>query len=211
LKDTVRRVLFRREYRRLAGVFSAERSNHWKGTTMTKRTSTQESHTGRSTREKAAAFAVASVVGAAALAVVGAAAASGYQPYKGLQQTDAPAFKAPRLTNGELQVEGTRADDRIALRLKAGDPSRLQVDLDDNGSAEYEFAAPTWRGSRSTRAAATTASASTTPTARSRTRSRRRSTVARATTRSPADRAPSGSSAARRRHGRRRPRATTSP
>jgi Ca2+-binding RTX toxin-like protein len=107
---------------------------------MTKRTSTQESHTGRSTREKAAAFAVASVVGAAALAVVGAAAASGYQPYKGLKQTETPAFKAPRLHSGELRVEGTRADDRIALRLRAGDPSRLQVDLDDNGSAEYEFA-----------------------------------------------------------------------
>src|SRR5262245_23442230 len=48
-------------------------------------------------------------------------------------------FKHPKLKHGVLTVRGTRADDRIALRLKAGDPATLQVDLDDDGSAEFHF------------------------------------------------------------------------
>jgi Ca2+-binding RTX toxin-like protein len=38
-----------------------------------------------------------------------------------------------------LSVAGTTADDRIALRLKSGDPNTLQVDFGDDGSAEFEF------------------------------------------------------------------------
>jgi hypothetical protein len=45
-------------------------------------------------------------------------------------------FKHVKLRHGELKVRGTRGDDSIALRLKAGDPSILQVDLNDDGSAE---------------------------------------------------------------------------
>ena len=38
-----------------------------------------------------------------------------------------------------LVVVGSRADDRIALRLRAGEPDRLQVDFGDDGSADRSF------------------------------------------------------------------------
>jgi Ca2+-binding RTX toxin-like protein len=43
------------------------------------------------------------------------------------------------LENGVLTVEGTNASDRIALRLQAGQPGILQVDVGDDGSAEFSF------------------------------------------------------------------------
>ena len=39
-----------------------------------------------------------------------------------------------------MSIEGTNAADSITLRLKAGDPSTLQVDVGDNGSANFNFA-----------------------------------------------------------------------
>ena len=48
-------------------------------------------------------------------------------------------FKHPTLENGLLTVEGTNADDRIALRLQAGQPGILEVDFGDDGSAEFSF------------------------------------------------------------------------
>jgi hypothetical protein len=39
-----------------------------------------------------------------------------------------------------LSVKGGSKGDTIALRLKAGDPSRIQVDVGDNGSADFSFA-----------------------------------------------------------------------
>jgi Ca2+-binding RTX toxin-like protein len=49
-------------------------------------------------------------------------------------------FKEPKLKHGVLRVHGTEASDRIALRLQAGDPSILQVDVGDDGSADFSFA-----------------------------------------------------------------------
>jgi RTX calcium-binding nonapeptide repeat (4 copies) len=43
------------------------------------------------------------------------------------------------LTNGVLTVEGSNAGDRIALGLEAGQPSILQVDVGDDGSADFSF------------------------------------------------------------------------
>jgi hypothetical protein len=40
---------------------------------------------------------------------------------------------------GVLTVDGTNAGDRIALRLRAGQPGILQVDVGDDGSAEFSF------------------------------------------------------------------------
>ncbi|HEX6659089.1 MAG TPA: hypothetical protein VF065_13455 [Ilumatobacter sp.] len=40
----------------------------------------------------------------------------------------------------KLSVKGSSHGDAIALRLKAGDPSRIQVDVGDNGSADFSFA-----------------------------------------------------------------------
>lgn len=46
---------------------------------------------------------------------------------------------SPRLTHGVLRVNGTGASDNIALHLKAGEPGILEVDLGDDGSADFHF------------------------------------------------------------------------
>jgi predicted lipoprotein with Yx(FWY)xxD motif len=48
-------------------------------------------------------------------------------------------FERPQLAHGLLQIKGTQAEDRIALRLKAGNSSILQVDVGDDGSADFSF------------------------------------------------------------------------
>ena len=48
-------------------------------------------------------------------------------------------FERPKLRHGVLSVVGTDAADKIALRLKAGDPATLQVDVGDDGSADFSF------------------------------------------------------------------------
>jgi Ca2+-binding RTX toxin-like protein len=49
-------------------------------------------------------------------------------------------FKHPKLKHGELTIVGTEASDKIALRLQAGEPGILQVDVGDDGSADFSFA-----------------------------------------------------------------------
>jgi Ca2+-binding RTX toxin-like protein len=44
------------------------------------------------------------------------------------------------LKHGRLHVKGANHGDSIALRLKAGDPSQIQVDVRDDGSADFTFA-----------------------------------------------------------------------
>jgi Ca2+-binding RTX toxin-like protein len=44
------------------------------------------------------------------------------------------------LNYGTLMVKGTKASEKIAVRLKAGDSSVLEVDAGDDGSAEFSFA-----------------------------------------------------------------------
>jgi Ca2+-binding RTX toxin-like protein len=46
--------------------------------------------------------------------------------------------KRPKVKHGVLTIEGTNAGEAIALRLKAGDPEVLQVDVRDDGSAEFD-------------------------------------------------------------------------
>src|SRR5436190_1887846 len=41
---------------------------------------------------------------------------------------------------GTLMVKGTQASEKIALRLRAGDSSMLEVDAGDDGSADFSFA-----------------------------------------------------------------------
>ena len=48
--------------------------------------------------------------------------------------------KRPTLQYGDLTVTGTKGSDKLALRLQAGDPSTIQVDVGDDGSAEFSFA-----------------------------------------------------------------------
>jgi hypothetical protein len=51
-----------------------------------------------------------------------------------------PGNAAPsKLHHGVLRVKGTEASDKIALRLQAGNPAILQVDIGDDGSADFSF------------------------------------------------------------------------
>jgi Ca2+-binding RTX toxin-like protein len=43
------------------------------------------------------------------------------------------------LRHGTLRVNGNDGANAVALRLKAGDPTRIQVDAGDNGSADFSF------------------------------------------------------------------------
>src|SRR2546429_9219766 len=49
-------------------------------------------------------------------------------------------FKRPKLKHGELTIVSTEASDKIALRLQAGQPGVLQVDVGDDGSADFSLA-----------------------------------------------------------------------
>ncbi len=69
--------------------------------------------------------------------------------------------------HGTLTVKGGNRGDAIALRLSAGDPSRIQVDVGDNGSADFSFARSDVSATRSRVATETIPSASMTRTARS--------------------------------------------
>jgi Ca2+-binding RTX toxin-like protein len=89
----------------------------------------------RGSRAKGLASAiVAAVAVAGGVAFVGQAQAA--QAHKA---SNHPHFKHPKLKHGVLTVRGTRASDRIALRLKAGDPATLQVDFRDDGTADFSF------------------------------------------------------------------------
>jgi Ca2+-binding RTX toxin-like protein len=85
-----------------------------------------------------AASALAAVVAAGVVAGAGNAAPA-IKAGKALHSTKSERLKEPTLENGVLTVEGTNAGDRIALRLQAGQPDILQVDLGDDGSADFSF------------------------------------------------------------------------
>jgi Ca2+-binding RTX toxin-like protein len=68
---------------------------------------------------------------AAAGATAGTAAGHGVPPAN---------HATAQLSHGALAIEGTNAADRLALRLQNGDPAVLQVDVGDDGSADFSFA-----------------------------------------------------------------------
>jgi Ca2+-binding RTX toxin-like protein len=80
---------------------------------------------------------------AGAIAVAGTAgvvAAQGYAtPAKPSSPPTPTKVKHPKLQHGVLSINGTQANDNIALRLQAGDPGVLQVDVGDDGSAAFSF------------------------------------------------------------------------
>src|SRR6185437_11901859 len=76
-----------------------------------------------------AAAAVVAIATAAAYPAQGAAAPQRHQLERG----------HARLANHTLRVRGTEANDAITLRLAAGNPAVVQVDLGDNGSADFSF------------------------------------------------------------------------
>ena len=82
------------------------------------------------------AFAVS--LAAVAVAAAGLGSVASANAHYGHHHQD-QRFKRPKLNHGLLVVEGTDAADAIALRLEAGDPNTLQVDVGDDGSADFSF------------------------------------------------------------------------
>ena len=88
----------------------------------------------------ASAVAVAAAVaGVAGIAAGPGSAAPVRQAAKVSQAHKADRFKHPKLRHGVLTIEGTEGSDTIALRLQAGDPGVLLVDVGDDGSADFSF------------------------------------------------------------------------
>jgi len=83
--------------------------------------------------------AAAAAAGAAGVVAAQATASSHAHAYRSSHRAAEPAVVSSKLENGLLSVQGTAGNDRLALRLKAGDPGTLQVDAGDDGSAEFEF------------------------------------------------------------------------
>jgi Ca2+-binding RTX toxin-like protein len=80
----------------------------------------------------------AAVTGAAGIAAGPGNAAPVRHAAKASHAHKTAKLKHPKLKHGVLTIEGTEASDKIALRLQAGDPGILQVDVGD-GSAEFNF------------------------------------------------------------------------
>jgi Ca2+-binding RTX toxin-like protein len=76
---------------------------------------------------------IATGVALAALAVPSAASAASAADHK------VDGVRA-EVKGGALEVKGGDQDNAVALRLKAGDPNRVQVDVGDDGSADFSFA-----------------------------------------------------------------------
>jgi Ca2+-binding RTX toxin-like protein len=92
-------------------------------------------------RLAASAVAVAAAVAGVSLIVAGQGnAAPVRHAAKAPRTHKTDKFKHPKLKHGVLTIEGTDASDKIALRLQAGDPGVLQVDVGDDGSADFSFA-----------------------------------------------------------------------
>src|SRR5580765_6000494 len=81
----------------------------------------------------AAAVIAAIAAGAGNAASFGRADAPPYPPYPNA------TFKHPLLKHGVLTIKGTKTSDKITLRLKAGDPGVLEVDIGDDGVADFSF------------------------------------------------------------------------
>jgi Ca2+-binding RTX toxin-like protein len=80
-------------------------------------------------------------VAAAVAGVTGIVAGQGNAalPAKTSAEHRMDKFKHPKLKHGLLTIEGTEASDKIALRLQAGQAGTLQIDVGDDGSADFSF------------------------------------------------------------------------
>ena len=78
-------------------------------------------------------------VAAAAVVAVATAAVYPAQGAAALHRHHVKHVRSARLEHHTLRVQGTEGNDAIALRLAAGNPGVVQVDLGDNGSADFSF------------------------------------------------------------------------
>jgi Ca2+-binding RTX toxin-like protein len=93
----------------------------------------------RPIRMAAIAVAMAAVVAGGGIAAAPADAASSHTTGKASYRHRQARFVHVRLEHGTLRIRGTRASDKIALRLKAGRPDILQVDVGDDGYPDFSF------------------------------------------------------------------------
>jgi hypothetical protein len=75
------------------------------------------------------------------VAAAGVAVAAAILPAQGAAALNRHNLESAhvRLGHHTLRVRGAEANDQIALRLAAGNPAVVQVDLGDNGSADFSF------------------------------------------------------------------------
>ena len=100
-------------------------------------------HDSRAVRPALLAVSVAAAIAAAggtAGTAAGHGTASAHYAHKASHLRQEAAFDDPQLAHGELAIEGTNAGDRLALRLQSGNPAVLQVDVGDDGSADFSLA-----------------------------------------------------------------------
>src|SRR5215208_3036608 len=94
----------------------------------------------RAVRLAASVVALAAIVAGAAGIVAGRGnAAPPIEAGKGSRPFDESKFKEPKLKHGVLTIKGTHESDTVALRLGAGQPGILQVDVGDDGTADFSF------------------------------------------------------------------------
>jgi Ca2+-binding RTX toxin-like protein len=93
----------------------------------------------RAVRLTASAVAVAAAVGATGIVAGQGKAAPTIKADKASLSSKKSGFKHPKLKHGVLTVKGTKASEKIALRLQASNPAILQVDVGDDGSADFSF------------------------------------------------------------------------
>jgi Ca2+-binding RTX toxin-like protein len=82
---------------------------------------------------------LALAVAAVAAVATGIASASALGAHKASYSSKDEKFKEPKLKRGVLSILGTDAGEVIALRLQAGQPGILQIDVGDDGSADFSF------------------------------------------------------------------------
>jgi Ca2+-binding RTX toxin-like protein len=101
----------------------------------------KESHTARPVWLSVwAAVLLAALFGAAGIAAAQGNASPALKAHRASHRLENSKFKHPKLKHGELTIVGTEASDKVALRLQSGQPGVLQVDVRDDGSADFSFA-----------------------------------------------------------------------
>src|SRR6266511_1385337 len=131
----------RRGNRRRSPVSLANEINYSERKTMKSVIRLKESRAGRPVWLAAsAAVVLAAVVGGAGIAAGPGNASATVKGHKASHRLENPKFKHPKLKHGELTIVGSEASDKIALRLQTGQPGVLQVDVGDDGSADFSFA-----------------------------------------------------------------------
>ena len=102
---------------------------------MTKLTRTHEPRTARRASLLAS---VATTIAVAAAVVAGPGAAAPSAADRDSHPEGRAKVKRPKVKHGVLTIEGTNEGDGLALRLKSGRPDVLQLDVGDDGSAEFD-------------------------------------------------------------------------